>query len=1145
MEQLVSAAANGAQGRCCLAVPSRDYFYTAGTEGVVRRYTLCGASWELSNTLDEADQYHDDPINEICFSPSGDYFAVCSDDGTVSLLRHPTNSVQSVLCKFDCGASSISFDASSQYSFLLAMSSDSGTVKLVNALNYASKYYEFECHGDGVRSLSFVPFQPDPYKTSREKYLAVAQSNGALSLWKVVPSNVFDAEKECEDKVVRAQHFEGVFPEIKGADSNQRLLFDSAPNGVLLAIPGNREIKILDTRSMAFAEAKDLAHGATANCCAFSRFAGESPDGPYVLATGDVAGNVVIWSLRFEGDALRCSASKRITARSGICQLLWMAESELLFCSMDGAVHRVRADAAQRAEPNEPMDTDPAAESAPAESTKKGRFEDSDEDFDIDMDHDTECEHKEAASPSPTKIVLRAEPKKAEPAPTAQPEAVAAAESAAAEHAAESNEGGALRDDLAAAEAMFGDDDDDDFGGGALSGSAAAECPNKEKAARSPSAERKEAEAVEAESARFRDAEDAEMGDLDPFVVADGGDAADCDGDGDGDGDGERGGDAAGGGPLGGAGDAAECRPPRMAEQGPFVNGGTEFGDDGQRYLMMNEICGVVVRKQDVSSNPMESIMSALNNRRYSVEVDFFDKARYSRAVSLRSDHHFACCAVNAFGLLLGSAPSLEPGGGAEAKESIVRYRPIARNGRYRSFASDKDCEWSTRLPLGEQCVAVALTAKFAVIATSRRFLRILSVGGLQSRSVVALPRGVIHIAQSSEGNVVAITFEDLSLWILDLDANRKLHEGHAAISPDARLVRVFLIGTASDFKLLTVDSEGVVRLLSDSAFGGGWIVVLDLGEHLSSALPADPDSVVMAEQRPKGIWPVFFDRDERKLMAIDLQFAAQPTPSSEPIVLREYPLSLPLLNMGPDAVDENTGDVIVPFGNREAAAMTASVGDELAPSAQSEGQRKQNAKRLLKEYLMLFGHCCSENRAVVAYDVALHFLSTEKALSSAIKVAVHHQMPLLAEQISNLAKERMESRAAPKTRQLPQSKSAPKTKQPAGGSPSPSANSANTANTANTNSIKRPSRTLGRLKRPTAKLGANRKSSCEAAAPMDDVTGSLQRTQLIGNKRPNNPCAASSAVEPPKKRNYAGNANPFSCHDAQRQSKKSSLFSV
>lgn len=63
-----------------------------------------------------------------------------------------------------------------------------------------------------------------------------------------------------------------------------------------------------------------------------------------------------------------------------------------------------------------------------------------------------------------------------------------------------------------------------------------------------------------------------------------------------------------------------------MAVHDPFVNGCTEYDEDGQRYLLLNEICGVIVRKQDVSSNPMEmnNIMNSLNNRKYIYELGMF-----------------------------------------------------------------------------------------------------------------------------------------------------------------------------------------------------------------------------------------------------------------------------------------------------------------------------------------------------------------------------------------------------------------------------------------------------------------------------------------------------------------------------------------
>lgn len=538
--------------------------------------------------------------------------------------------------------------------------------------------------------------------------------------------------------------------------------------------------------------------------------------------------------------------------------------------------------------------------------------------------------------------------------------------------------------------------------------------------------------------------------------------------------------------------------------------------------------------------------MSSLNNRKYAYELEFFDKSRYSRAVHIKSDHHFVCCDVNEFGLLLGSEPSMDLQEDSETKESIVRYKPISRNGEYRAFASEKDCEWTSRLPAGEHCVAVGLTPKFALIATNRRYLRILSVGGLQTNSVIRVPLNVIHIAgttQNTGSNIVAVTFEDLSLWILDLDTNQRLHEGKVAISADSRLTRIFMMGTAADYKLVTVDSEGVVSLLSNTTFGRSWVVILDIDDYLSRTYPAGTETTVVAEMRPKGVWPIYFDREEHKLMTLELKFLEHPVPSqADSYVLIDYPLSVPLLNMGPDEVDVNTGDAIVMFGNREEEMMTAAVGHQFNGAKTQSATIKQQRKQLLKDYLMLFGHSCKSGKTVVAYDIAVHFLDSEKALSSAIKVAMHHSLPLLAEQLSNLAKERLDRAQSTKQQHAKQMDGSARTEK-LNGTPNGGRGGGKATPGRVTSSIKKPSRSLGRLKRPTAKLAVNRKNSNESVG-MEDMTTSMQRTQLIGNKRPNNPCKGVSE-EPPKKRNYVGNSNPFSSSGAQRQTKKSSIFSV
>mmetsp|Transcript_54318 Transcript_54318/g.89948 ORF Transcript_54318/g.89948 Transcript_54318/m.89948 type:complete len:215 (+) Transcript_54318:1-645(+) len=199
-------------------------------------------------------------------------------------------------------------------------------------------------------------------------------------------------------------------------------------------------------------------------------------------------------------------------------------------------------------------------------------------------------------------------------------------------------------------------------------------------------------------------------------------------------------------------------------------------------------------------------LMSSLSQSRYTLEIDFFDRSKYSRAVLIKSDHHFVCCDLNCFGLLLASKPDAmdqeyAATAAADHNLSIVRYKSIARNQEYRSFSSEKDCEWNYALPVGEQCVAVGLTHRFAVIATDKRYLRVLSIGGVQPHPILRLPQDVCNIAGHDDNNIVAITFADLSLWVLDLDevCGDALYDGFVPVSSArAKLTRMFMIGRRS-----------------------------------------------------------------------------------------------------------------------------------------------------------------------------------------------------------------------------------------------------------------------------------------------------------------------------------------------------------
>eukprot|EP01084_Bolivina_argentea_P312950 541850_1 len=261
------------EGRCCISFhPSSEYLCIGGFNGFIKQYSygLNGNKLSLSNSMDSSDQYHDDPINQISYCSSGDYFAICCDDGEVVLFRHPDCTVNSVIAKYDCPISSISF-LNEAHSFLFAISTDNGKIKIVNALDYSKKYFEFPIENcDGIRFIKFINYKPDPFRTSREKYLAISQCNGNFSIYKILKSNIFNHNiKNINEKFIKIKEFQNIFPKIKGGDINQRLEFDSTKNGNLIAIPGNKSIKILSTLSMVFIECDNMIHLFNTNCCAF------------------------------------------------------------------------------------------------------------------------------------------------------------------------------------------------------------------------------------------------------------------------------------------------------------------------------------------------------------------------------------------------------------------------------------------------------------------------------------------------------------------------------------------------------------------------------------------------------------------------------------------------------------------------------------------------------------------------------------------------------------------------------------------------------------------------------------------------------------------------------------------------------------
>merc|ERR1712129_145276 len=272
--------------------------------------------------------------------------------------------------------------------------------------------------------------------------------------------------------------------------TNQRLDFDATTNGQLIAIPGNDQIKILDTKTMQFKQVPTMTHHFTVNVCAFNHFDTSSH---CILASGDVKGCICIWDIVFDGDKqfeVQKIDSIQCQEGEGVCNLIWRNANELYVSTTNAnlfkyhfetktvvvvnnenvnisnenviadKVSTMDIDQTSNAQTEQKEEQQTIKKVEETKAATKVDSDDDDEDFDIDMGGDVDDNGK----PSPTKKVLKrsfvesddetlpktvsvAQKPKAEvePKPTTQPDA---------------KQNDKIQAELAAAAEMFGDDID-------------------------------------------------------------------------------------------------------------------------------------------------------------------------------------------------------------------------------------------------------------------------------------------------------------------------------------------------------------------------------------------------------------------------------------------------------------------------------------------------------------------------------------------------------------------------------------------------------------------------------------------------------------------------------------------------------------
>lgn len=356
------------------------------------------------------------------------------------------------------------------------------------------------------------------------------------------------------------------------------------------------------------------------------------------------------------------------------------------------------------------------------------------------------------------------------------------------------------------------------------------------------------------------------------------------------------------------------------------------------------------------------SLVSTAEGDFNSVEFQFHDTSRLGRIPIITDTFGYTMGVAGEKGCALASP--LKDG----ENESTLYFHP------YESWTHDS--EWQITMPAGEDILCVATGSSWVAVATSKRYLRVYSLGGAQ-RQIISL-----------EGDAVSITGHDDSLAVIWHEAapigpapgdqvlayavynirhSTQLARGRIALSPQATLTYV---GFSEEGMLLTGDSAGVVRMRTE-AFGGSWTPIF----RSSAARSTDGQHH----------WIV--SSSASMLCCIITRTSAGPTPTPRP-VLSMLPLSLPVV------IPERS------IGDLEDEAAKASLALMVAQSSGEDVRVAMGASE--KAAIKLFHTACKNEKLSRASDIAETFRQPN-SLRAVLKLPAVARQPALVDRINEL----------------------------------------------------------------------------------------------------------------------------------------------
>lgn len=155
----------------------------------------------------------------------------------------------------------------------------------------------------------------------------------------------------------------------------------------------------------------------------------------------------------------------------------------------------------------------------------------------------------------------------------------------------------------------------------------------------------------------------------------------------------------------------------------------------------------------------------------------------------------------------------------------------------------DSNKEWKSQLPDDEFVDCMALGSGFIALATDKGFIRIFTVGGIQTY-LFSIPGPAVSMAAQEQSLLICYhsgigvrKSQNLSMYVLKIDhkttnlpKQTMCNSVPVALSPSSTLS---WIGFTDEGTPCAVDSDGLVRLYK-YMIGNTWIPVVNLKEDVS-----------------------------------------------------------------------------------------------------------------------------------------------------------------------------------------------------------------------------------------------------------------------------------------------------------------------